>query len=251
MRRPDDQSAPDAAFRRMVPRWSAARSRRNLVAIRERIVRGPRRGYAITLALAGVALFAGTVAVAAVMRLRAPAEDVPPGAVPATRGAAEHRGVASLPAEPAAIDPSPAAVAAPAPMPVTRVVPTAVAPDIEALMRSADAARRAGRPAQAVPYLRRLLRDHPADARAPLAAFTLGRILLAELGQPTEAADAFALSRRLAPRGPMASHALAREVEAAARGGDAARARRLAATYVADYPAGPHLAAVRRHGGIE
>ena len=136
-------------------------------------------------------------------------------------------------------------------MPVTRVVPTAVAPDIEELMRSADAARRAGRPAQAVPYLRRLLRDHPADARAPLAAFTLGRILLAELGQPTEAADAFALSRRLAPRGPMASHALAREVEAAARGGDAARARRLAATYVADYPAGPHLEAVRRHGGIE
>ena len=118
-------------------------------------------------------------------------------------------------------------------------------------MRSADAARRAGRPAQAVPHLRRLLPDHPDDARAPLAAFTLGRILLAELGQPTEAANAFALSRRLAPRGPMASHALAREVEAAARGGDAARARRLAATYTADYPAGPHLEAVRRHGGIE
>src|SRR6185503_149434 len=133
----------------------------------------------------------------------------------------------------------------------TRVAPAAVAPDLEELMRSADAARRAGRPAQAIPYLRRLLRDHPADARAPLAAFTLGRILLAELGQPSEAADAFALSRRLAPRGPMASHALAREVEAAARGGDTARARRLAAAYVADYPAGPQLAAVRRHGGIE
>ena len=118
-------------------------------------------------------------------------------------------------------------------------------------MRSADAARRAGHPAQALPYLRRLLRDHPADARAPLAAFTLGRILLAELDRPAEAADAFALSRRLAPGGPMASHALAREVEAAARSGDAARARRLAERYVANYPAGPHLAAVKGHGGIE
>jgi transmembrane sensor len=118
-------------------------------------------------------------------------------------------------------------------------------------MRSADAARRAGHPVQALPYLRRLLRDHAADARAPLAAFTLGRILLAELDRPAEAADAFALSRRLAPGGPMASHALAREVEAAARGGDTSRARRLAETYLANYPAGPHLAAVRRHGGIE
>ena len=259
MREPDDEAAPDVALRRVVPRWSATRGRRNLVAIRGRIVRAPRRGHAITLALAGAALFAGTVAVAAVMRLRARAAEVTPGAAPATRVGAKHGGVASLPAEPSAqpseqsseIAPSPGAVAAPAPVPVTRVVPTAVAPDIEELMRSADAARRAGRPAQAVPHLRRLLRDHPTDARAPLAAFTLGRILLAELGQPTDAADAFALSRRLAPRGPMASHALAREVEAAARGGDAARARRLAATYMVDYPAGPHLEAVRRHGGIE
>lgn len=254
MRRPDDEAAPDAALRRVVPRWSATRSRRNLIAIHGRVVRRPRRGHAITLALAGVALFAGTVAVAAVMRLRAPAAEVPPDDAPATRVGAKHRAVASLPAEPSAqpaLDPPPGAVPAPAPVPVTRVVPTAAAPDIEVLMRSADAARRAGRPAQAVPHLRRLLRDHPADARAPLAAFTLGRILLAELGQPTEAADAFALSRRLAPRGPMASHALAREVEAAARGGDAARARRLAETYVVHYPDGPHVAAVRRHGGIE
>ena len=151
-----------------------------------------------------------------------------------------------------AIDPSPVSDAIVVPTPATRVVRTAVdAPDVEALMRSADAARRAGHPAQALPYLRRLLRDHPADARAPLAAFTLGRILLAELDRPAEAADAFALSRRLAPGGPMASHALAREVEAAARSGDAARARRLAETYVANYPAGPHLAAVKGHGGIE
>jgi len=250
MREPNDQAAPDAALRRVAPRWTAARSRRNLLAIRGRIVRAPRRGYALTLALAGVALFAGTVAVAAVMRLRAPAVDIAPDAAPA-RDRAQHR-VASLPAEPPAIEPvEPSPVAVAAPVPVPRAALTPVAPDIEVLMRSADAARRAGHPAQAIPYLRRLLREHPGDARAPLAAFTLGRIFLAELGQPTDAADAFALARRLAPRGPMASHALAREVEAAARGGDVARARRLAETYAAHYPAGPQLAAVRRHGGIE
>jgi transmembrane sensor len=260
--REPDETARDPALGRVAPRWSAARGRHNLVAIHARIKRAPRRGHALTLALAGAGLCAGTVAVAAVMRMRVRTAEVAPAVATARR--AERRSVASRRAEPAAIDPSPVAETTVVPThatrvaptavdaPPTRVVPTAVdAPDVEALMRSADAARRAGHPAQALPYLRRLLRDHPADARAPLAAFTLGRILLAELGRPAEAADAFALSRRLAPAGPMASHALAREVEAAARGGDAARARRLAETYIADYPAGPHLAAVRRHGGIE
>ena len=266
MREPDNETAPDATLGRVVPRWSAARSRYNLGAIHARIGRASRRGRALTLALAGAALCAGSVAVAAVIRMHVRTAAVAP--VVATAGRAERRGVASPaaalaeapaaePAEPAAIDPSPVAPspvaeATAVPTPATRVVRTAVEPpDLEALMRSADAARRAGHPAQALPYLRRLLRDHPADARAPLAAFTLGRILLAELDRPAEAADAFALSRRLAPGGPMASHALAREVEAAARSGDAARARRLAETYVATYPAGPHLAAVKGHGGIE
>ena len=264
MREPDNDTAPDATLVRVVPRWSIARSRRNLVAIHARIGRAPRRGRVLTLALAGAALCAGSVAVAAVIRMRARTAEVAPAAATARR--AEHRDVAAPTAEPAApaaepaaptaepvaIDPSPVPDAIVVPTPATRVVRTAVdAPDVEALMRSADAARRAGHPAQALPYLRRLLRDHPADARAPLAAFTLGRILLAELDRPAEAADAFALSRRLAPGGPMASHALAREVEAAARSGDAARARRLAETYVANYPAGPHLAAVKGHGGIE
>ena len=250
MREPDNDTAPDATLVRVVPRWSIARSRRNLVAIHARIGGAPRRGRVLTLALAGAALCAGSVAVGAVLRMRARTAEVAPAAATARR--AEHREVASPAAEPVAIDPSPASDAIVPPTPATRVVRTAVdAPDVEALMRSADAARRAGHPAQALPYLRRLLRDHPADARAPLAAFTLGRLLLAELDRPAEAADAFALSRRLAPGGPMASHALAREVEAAARSGDGARARRLAETYVANYPAGPHLAAVKGHGGIE
>ena len=106
----------------------------------------------------------------------------------------------------------------------------------EDLMLAADAARLSGHPASAVPYLRRLL-ARSSDGRAgPVAAFTLGRVLLSELARPAEAADAFAASYRLAPTGPLAADALGREVEAAARAGDAARAHRLATTYVARYP---------------
>jgi transmembrane sensor len=121
----------------------------------------------------------------------------------------------------------------------------------EDLMLAADAARLSGHPASAVPYLRRLLREHPTDVRGPVAAFTLGRVLLAELGRPAEAAEAFAQSRRLAPDGPLAADALAREVEAAARAGDAARARRAATDYLARYPRGPRAAEVRRASGLE
>jgi len=46
--------------------------------------------------------------------------------------------------------------------------------------------------------------------RAPLAAFTLGRMLLMELANPTEAAGAFAEARRLSPHGPLAEAALAK-----------------------------------------
>jgi transmembrane sensor len=121
----------------------------------------------------------------------------------------------------------------------------------EDLMLAADAARLSGHPASAVPYLRRLLREHPADVRGPVAAFTLGRVLLVDLARPAEAADAFAACARLAPSGPLAADALGREVEAAARAGDASRARRVAADYVARYPNGARAAEVRRAGGLE
>jgi transmembrane sensor len=121
----------------------------------------------------------------------------------------------------------------------------------EDLMLAADAARLSGHPAESVPYFRRLLLQYPSDARGPVAAFTLGRILLAELERPGEAAEAFALARRLAPAGTLAPDALAREVEAAARAGERARARTLAEEYVSRYPAGRRAAAVRRWGGIE
>ncbi|MDB4981332.1 MAG: VgrG protein, partial [Myxococcales bacterium] len=56
----------------------------------------------------------------------------------------------------------------------------------EGLMRAADAARLSGHPAAAVPYYERVVGDFAADARAPVAAFTLGRVLLTQLDRPRD-----------------------------------------------------------------
>lgn len=115
----------------------------------------------------------------------------------------------------------------------------------EELMLAADTARLSGHPEQALPWLRRLLREHSHDSRAPLAAFTLGRILLSQLGRPGEAADAFALTRRLSPNGALAEDSLAREAQAALAAGDRGRASSLAQTYEVRYPSGRHLSAIQ------
>jgi transmembrane sensor len=121
----------------------------------------------------------------------------------------------------------------------------------EDLLLAADASRLGGRPDKAVPYLERLVRRYPRDARAPLAAFTLGRTLLEQLGRPREAAQAFATARRLGGPGGLAEDALAREVESWSRAGDTALARERATEFLKRYPAGRRAAAVRRLGGIE
>jgi transmembrane sensor len=121
----------------------------------------------------------------------------------------------------------------------------------EELLLAADVERLSHHPAEAVAPLEKLLRDHRADPRAPLAAFTLGRVQLEELGRPREAAQAFADAEALKPGGPMEEDAVAREVEAWSRAGEAARARELAADYVRRFPEGRKLRSVRRFGGLE
>ncbi len=113
------------------------------------------------------------------------------------------------------------------------------------LLLAADNARLAGHPAQGAEFLRELLREHADDRRAPLAAFTLGRMLLMQLHQPNEAATAFAESRRLSPRGTFAEDALAREIEALRSAGRPAEARALAREYLHTYPNGRRAVAVR------
>jgi transmembrane sensor len=119
------------------------------------------------------------------------------------------------------------------------------------LLLAADVARWSHHPAAAITPLRRLLSAFADDARAPAAAFTLGRVLLDELDRPAEAAVAFAEARAREPAGALAEDALAREVEALARSGDLARAGERAREYAARYPTGLRLPQVRRLGQTE
>jgi len=123
--------------------------------------------------------------------------------------------------------------------------------DSGALLDAADAARLSGHPQAAVTYLRKVLDQHRQTPVAPLAAFTLGRVLLERLGQPSEAADAFATARKLAPFGSLAQDALAREVEAWSKAGYPDQAYRRAREYVERYPQGRRLRAVQLYGGLQ
>jgi transmembrane sensor len=121
----------------------------------------------------------------------------------------------------------------------------------EDLLLAADVARLGGRPDRAVAPLQRVIANHAFDPRAPLAAFTLGRTLLEQLGRPRDAAQAFATARRLDRGGALTQDALAREVESWAGAGDAEQAHVRALEYLKLYPSGRRLAAVRRLGGLD
>jgi transmembrane sensor len=125
-----------------------------------------------------------------------------------------------------------------------------VADDVEELLLAADTARLSGHPSDALPFLRRVIEQHRTDSRAPLAAFTLGGVLMQQLGQPREAEAAFARARELSLNASLAEDALARQVEAAYRAGDSARARALAREYLDQYPKGRRVHAVQRFGGL-
>jgi len=121
----------------------------------------------------------------------------------------------------------------------------------QALLAASDAARSRGDAALGPELLRRVLREHPNDPRAPLAAFTLGRVLLTELGRPREAASAFREVEVRAPGSQFAEDALAREVEAWVRASEPARARALAKTYLERYPSGRHVRRVKALSGLD
>jgi transmembrane sensor len=129
--------------------------------------------------------------------------------------------------------------------------PSAVRDDPEDLLLAADVARLGGHPEKAVNWLERVLSAHAGDSRAALAAFTLGRTLLDQLGRPREAAQAFARAERLDPKGTLSQDALAREVESWSRAGDSTLARERAERYSTLYPKGRRLQAVRRLGGLD
>ena len=131
-----------------------------------------------------------------------------------------------------------------------RQVPLRDLSDPDDLMLAADVARQAGRPERAVPFLERVVKEHPTEVAAQLAGFSLGKVYLDNLDEPALAARSFADVRAMAPGGGLAQDALAREVEAWARAGETARARDAALEYARLYPHGRRLAAVRDLGGI-
>jgi transmembrane sensor len=114
------------------------------------------------------------------------------------------------------------------------------------LLLASDVARLSRHPAEAATLLRKLLAGHERDARAPSAAFTLGWVLMNELGRPREAALAFARAEALAPRGNLAEDAMARAVEAWYRAGELGRAKAEAERYKKAYPQGRHQATLAR-----
>jgi transmembrane sensor len=132
---------------------------------------------------------------------------------------------------------------------ILKATPSAVGVSSADLLLAADVARLSGHPAEAVPYLERLLATHPASGEAPLAAFTLGRTLMG-LGRIDAAISAFARARSLAPSGPLAEDALVRQVEAASRAGKRDLAQKLAAQYERNYPNGRRLQSVRGYAGL-
>lgn len=148
------------------------------------------------------------------------------------------------------------AVASEAPVPA---IPTREAQGVrtepttsESLFASADKARKEGRPDQAIGFLKTITDRYPGDPRAPLAAFTRGRVLLESLGRPREAAQAFAQARALSGRrSALAEDALAREVEAYAAASESGLARDRAELYRRNYPKGLRLHQVIRSGGLQ
>lgn len=121
---------------------------------------------------------------------------------------------------------------------------------VELLMLAADTMRLAGKPQDALAYLERVSQRHSQDARAPLADFTRGRLLLDKLGRPAQAAQVFAQAQANYPKSAIAEHALAREVEAWSKAGEIAKAKAAAAKYMRLYPQGPRLQSVKLHGEL-
>jgi transmembrane sensor len=116
-----------------------------------------------------------------------------------------------------------------------------LADDPADLLAAADVARRSHDPRAAVAPLRRLVDHYPKDPRAPSAAFTLGWVLLTDLNRPREAAAAFAVAERIAPRGALAEDAAARVAEAWQNAGESRRAADAARHYEQMYPTGRYI----------
>jgi transmembrane sensor len=109
---------------------------------------------------------------------------------------------------------------------------------VDDLMMLADVARLSAHGADAVVPLSHVVDEHAADARAAVAAFTLGRLQLDTLNHPGQAAKAFARAIALGLPGSLVEDAYARLVEADAKAGNRDAARAAADEYARKFPQG-------------
>lgn len=117
------------------------------------------------------------------------------------------------------------------------------APAVRDAMDRADELRRTGRAREAVSVLRGIVDS--GDARAPLAAFTLGKIHAEDLGDAGSAARWFERALALGLPAGLDEEACARAVESWSRAGARAEATRARERYETRFPGGRHLARVR------
>jgi ferric-dicitrate binding protein FerR (iron transport regulator) len=109
------------------------------------------------------------------------------------------------------------------------------------LLLLADTAVYAGEPGHGRVAYERIRARFGRSPQAAIAAFQLGRI-----ESPGAATRWFRTYLAEAPSGPLAREALGRVLEAEARAGDRAAARRTAASYLDRFPRGPHADLARR-----
>ncbi len=105
-------------------------------------------------------------------------------------------------------------------------------------MELADVARLSGHPSEAVSPLERVLERYPDDHRAPVAAFTLGRIQADSLSNHQRASRAFSRCLELGPPRALREDAYARLAETYARSGYHQRAKTVAREYLRLFPSG-------------
>jgi transmembrane sensor len=117
-------------------------------------------------------------------------------------------------------------------------------PDARTLFDQAREARQAGSVAEAARLYDTLLRSHDDDPRAGIAAFELARLRMDSLGDPRGAVRA--LDRALAGEGgSYREDAMARRATLLARLNRASECRSARDAYLAQFPAGVHVRAVR------
>jgi hypothetical protein len=114
------------------------------------------------------------------------------------------------------------------------------------LLDLADVARAVRRKPLAIRALTRVLARHARDARAPLAALTLARLHLETPADAAAAVEALRRARQLGLPVALQEDALALQVEAHARAGQDAEARRFAEEYQRRFPSGRWRVTVER-----